>query len=312
MSDPEKSRELIIIGGHYDHLGYRDLRKRKVYWGACDNAAGTAAVLLVAEAFAAGEFRTKRSLMFLLMSGEERGLLGSKHYVSQPTWPIRDTVTMINVDMVGRSDTSKMDVYGKGCGPELDAASERWAKKSKFRFTYKGGSVFTRSDHYPFYKKDIPVLFYTCGMYKDYHDLDDEPRLLNFKQVERIAEHCWRVLRELGDLDARPTFEELTPTGAAGVLGILPQPLNKTQLEALKLGKKKGAIAVAEVKAGKAAADAGVLPEDLILGLAGKYLTNKDPMGELDKIADGLKSGKKVSLLILRGGKRQTVGIRVP
>jgi Peptidase family M28/PDZ domain len=311
-SDPKLSKELIVLGGHYDHLGFRDLRKRKVYWGACDNAAGTVATMMVAEAFAKAEVKPRRSLMFILFSGEERGLFGSKRYCQQPTWPMRDTVAMINVDMIGRNKPNELDVYGKGTGPALDEANERYAKASKFRFTYKGGSVFARSDHYSFYEKKVPVLFFTCGIYNDYHDLDDEAKRLNFGQIERIAEHCWRMLRDIGDREKRPEFHEVEPTGAAGVLGTVLLSLSRSQLEELKLGKKKGAVSVTEVRPGKPGAEAGIQPNDLILGLAGKYLTDKDPMGELDKLADDLKPGRKYTMLLLRNGKREKVGVRIP
>jgi hypothetical protein len=311
-SDPEKSKEVIILGGHYDHLGYRDLRKRKVYWGACDNAAGTVVTMLVAGAFAKAEVKPRRSLMFILFSGEERGLFGSKRYCGQPTWPLRDTVAMINVDMIGRNKSHEIDVYGKGTGPALDEANERYARASKFRFTYKGGSVFERSDHHPFYQKRVPVLFFTCGLYKDYHDLDDEPKRLDFGQLERMAEHCWRLLRDIGDREKRPEFHEVEATGATGVLGTVLLALSKSQLEELKLGKKRGAVAVTEVRPGKPGEEAGVRPEDLILGLAGKYLTDKDPMGELDDLTDGLKPGRKYAMLILRDGKKEKVAVKVP
>jgi hypothetical protein len=314
-SDPERAREAIVLGGHYDHLGYRDLRKRKVYWGACDNAAGTAAVMLVAEAFARAEHRPARSLVFLLFSGEERGLLGSKHYVGKPTWPIGDTVAMINIDMLGRNEPHGLDVYGKGTGPEMDALNERHARASKLRLDFKGGSVFSRSDHFPFYEARVPVLFFTCGLYNDYHDLDDDARGIHYGHVERVAEHCWRILRDLAELPERPSFEELTPTGAAGVLGFVPVVLSRSQLEEHRLGKKRGAVAVGEVRAGKAAADAGIQPDDLVLGLAGKLLTNEDPLGELDEIADEMKqkrSGRKVAILVLREGKPEKIGIVIP
>ncbi|MHC4469577.1 MAG: M28 family peptidase [Planctomycetota bacterium] len=310
-SDPELSKQVMVLGAHYDHIGYRDLRKRKIYWGADDNASGTTAVMLVAEAFARGELKPRRSVMFILFSGEERGLFGSKHYVARPTWPIADTVAMINLDMVGRNEASRLDVYGNRSSPELDEANSKHEKASKFKFRFKGGSVFSRSDHFPFYKRNIPVLFFNSGLHKDYHSLGDEPKRINWGKLERSAEHCYRVLWEIGEQEKRPTFKEIAPSGAAGVLGLVPVPIPPEELEAHKLKRGKGAVAVTDVMRGTPAEKAGVKVGDLVLGLAGKYLTDEDPMGELDQLAEKMEKRKKYPLLLKRDGKKKTVTVKI-
>jgi hypothetical protein len=310
-TDPELSKELIVLGAHYDHIGFRDLRKRKVYWGADDNASGTTAVLMVAEAFASGRLRPRRSIMFQFFTGEERGLLGSKHYVNRPTWPLGRTVAMLNLDMVGRNDAPRMDIYGNRSSPELDSANAALMEESKFRFEYKGGSIFTRSDHYSFYQKNIPVIFFTSGLHKDYHDLDDEPQALVLGKIERIAEHIYRLLWEIGNRDGRPTFQTIAPSGAAGVLGFAPEPIATTEASELDLGKGRGGVRALEVMRGTPAEAAGVQKGDIILGLAGKYLSDKEPLSELDALADALASRKKHPLLLLRDGRKKQVTIEV-
>ncbi len=311
-SDAEKGREVIVLGAHYDHIGYRDLRKGRIFFGADDNASGTTAVLMVAEALAAGGVRPRRSVVFVFFSAEERGLFGSKHYVSSPARPLGDTVAMLNFDMVGRNDPERMDVYGNRSSPELDEANARLMKESGFRFAYKGGSVFAASDHYAFYERDIPVLFFTSGLHEDYHALDDEPRALAFGKVERIAEHAVRLVFDIGNRDARPTFAKIAPSGAVGVLGFRPVALSPADLSELPLDKGKGAVEVGEVMHGTPAEAAGVQKGDYVLGIAGKYLSAADPTGELDALADGIERRKKIPLLLLRGASRRTVPVEVP
>jgi hypothetical protein len=250
--------------------------------------------------------------MFLFFSGEERGLFGSKHYVSAPTWPLSETVSMFNLDMVGRNEPTRMDVYGNRSSPELDAANAKFAKASKFKFEYKGGSIFSRSDHYAFYERGIPVLFFTSGIHKDYHDLDDEPKRLSVGKIERAAEHCFRLLFEIGMAEKRPTYQKIAPSGAVGVLGLIPVAMSASEMKAQKLGKRKGAVEVGEVMRGTPAEAANIQVGDLILGLAGKFLTDQDPMSELDALADGLERGKKALLLLQRGRSRKTVPVEIP
>jgi len=311
-ADPAKAAETIILGAHYDHIGFLDLKKRKVFWGADDNASGTAGVMLVAKAFANAPIRPDRTILFVLFSGEERGLLGSKAYVGRPSRPLADTIVMLNFDMLGRNDAARMDVYGSQSSPELDEANMRLMKEAKFRFERKGGSVFRRSDHFTFYEKKIPVLFFNSGMHGDLHDLDDEPKKINFKKVERAAEHVWRLIWDLANREKRPTFVDIPPSGAAGILGFQPDQMSKSDAKELKLPKKKGAVRVRGVDPDGAAQEAGLLAGDVIIGLAGKYLSYKDALGDLDALADKMKKGQKASLLVLRGGRPKKLVVKRP
>jgi C-terminal processing protease CtpA/Prc len=269
-------------------------------------------VLLVAEAFAKATIRPRRTIVFALFSGEERGLHGSKHYVKHPTRPIADTVVMLNFDMLGRNDPGQMDIYGSESSPELDEANMRLMKASKLRFKKKGGSVFQRSDHYSFYLADVPVLFFNSGMHGDLHGLGDEAKKINFKKVERAAEHAWRLIWDLGNRDQRPTFKRVPPSGAAGIFGFTPDQMSKDDMTSLKLGKKMGAVRVRTVEPDGAGAAAGLAPGDVIYALAGKSLKEKDPLGDLDTIADKLKKGGKYGLSVLRDGRPKKLKVVRP
>ncbi|MEN8150460.1 MAG: M20/M25/M40 family metallo-hydrolase [Planctomycetota bacterium] len=305
----ERAKETIVLGAHYDHIGHLDRKKMKVFWGADDNASGTAGVLLVAGAFAKAGMRPDRTIVFVLFSGEERGLHGSDHYVKHPARPLADTVTMLNFDMLGRNDASRMDVYGSRSSPELSEANLRLARAAKFKFRLEGGSVFQRSDHFRFYQRDIPVLFFNSGMHGDLHALGDEPKKINFKKVERIAEHAWRLIWEIANRETRPTFKKIPPEGAAGILMFVPDQMSIDEAKELGLPKKKGGVRVRTVDAGGAGAEAGLQAGDVIFGLAGKYLDDKNPLKDLDRIADKLKVGQKASLLVLRDGRPKKLSV---
>jgi len=311
-ADPAKAKETIVLGAHYDHIGFLDLKKRKVFWGADDNASGTAGVLLVARAFAQAQIRPDRTILFILFSGEERGLLGSKAYVGRPARPLADTIAMLNFDMLGRNDAARMEVYGSQSSPELDEANMRLMKEARFQFERKGGSVFRRSDHFTFYEKKIPVLFFNSGMHGDLHDLDDEPKKINFKKVERAAEHAWRLIWDLANREKRPTFTDIPPSGAAGILGFQPDQMSKSEAKELRLPKKKGAVRVRALDTGGPAEAAGVLVGDVIFGLAGKYLSDRDALGDLDALADRMKKGQSAPLLVLREGRPKKLVVKRP
>jgi hypothetical protein len=309
---PERAKETIVLGAHYDHIGFLDLKKRKIFYGADDNASGTAGVLLVARAFADAPIRPDRTIVFVLFSGEERGLLGSERYVKGPPRPLADTIAMLNFDMLGRNDSGRLDVYGSQSSPELDEANMRLMKLAKFKFERKHDSVFTRSDHFEFYKRDIPVLFFNSGMHGDLHDLDDVPQKINFKKVERAAEHAWRLIWDLANREQRPTFVKIPPAGAAGIFGFQPDQMSKTEAKEVGLPKKKGGVRVRAVDAGGPGNDAGLLAGDVIFGLAGKYLSDKTALADLDRLADKLKKGQKAPLLVLRDGRPKKLVVTRP
>jgi hypothetical protein len=193
--------ELIVITGHYDHIG-RD--GDKIYNGADDDGSGTVSVMEIAEAFAKAKAEGKgprRSILFMTVSGEEKGLFGSQYYVENPTFPLENTVANLNIDMVGRVDKKNKDnpdyIYLIGSdklSTELHKISENANStytKLNLDYTYNHpddpNRFYYRSDHYNFAKNNIPVIFYFNGTHEDYHKETDTVEKINFNVMEKRA-----------------------------------------------------------------------------------------------------------------------------
>ncbi|RYG24500.1 M28 family peptidase [bacterium] len=201
-SDPKLKNEYIGIGGHLDHLG---VVNGVVYPGADDDASGCTAVALVAKGFAASSVKPKRSILFMTFFGEEMGLLGSKHLVDNSPVPIDKMVAEFQMDMVGRDsdgvqngDESRVDkreenvdtirlVGSKRISTELDTTIQEMNKYVGFRFKYDAEDVYTRSDHYNFAAKGIPIAFLFDGFHPDYHQPTDTVDKINFNKVVSAA-----------------------------------------------------------------------------------------------------------------------------
>ena len=208
----EKPDEIVVISAHLDHVGVKD---GKVYNGADDDGSGTVAVLEIAEAFQKAlkdGFRPKRSILFLHVTGEEKGLLGSKFYVENPIFPIANTVVNLNIDMVGRIDDRHKDnpnfVYLIGAdklSTELHDLSEAMnSKYTNISLDYKYNDesdpnrFYYRSDHYNFAKYNVPIIFYFNGTHEDYHQHTDTPDKINYDLLEnrsRLIFHtAWEIV----------------------------------------------------------------------------------------------------------------------
>ena len=208
----EKPEEYIIISSHLDHVGTRD---GKIYNGADDDGSGTVALLEIAEAFnrASQEgYGPKRSVVFIHLTGEEKGLLGSKYYSDNPLYPIANTVANLNIDMVGRLDPKRENpnpnyIYLIGSdrlSQELHEVSEAInTKYTQLELDYTFNTeddpnrFYFRSDHYNFAKKNIPIIFYFNGTHEDYHKHTDTPDKINYpilaKRTKLIFHTAWEL-----------------------------------------------------------------------------------------------------------------------
>ena len=213
----EKPEEVIVVSAHYDHLGKRG---DDIYNGADDNGSGTSTVLELAEAFALAKeqgLRTKRSVLFLLVTGEEKGLLGSKYYSENPLFPIENTIANVNVDMVGRVDSKYQDnpdyIYVIGSdrlSSDLHQVNESMNQKYcnlTLDYTYNSESdpnrYYYRSDHYNFAKKGVPAIFYFNGTHADYHRHTDTVEKINFEKMEKVGKLIFHTIWELADREER-------------------------------------------------------------------------------------------------------------
>ncbi len=201
-SDSLLKKEFVLVTAHYDHLGMPD--STIIYHGADDNASGTSAVIAIARAFAAAKKQgvgPKRSVICMLVSGEEKGLLGSQFYTEFPIFPLSKTIVDINIDMIGRVDdrhTNKPDyIYVIGSdrmSNELHYINERAnSTYTKLDLDYKYNAkddpnhFYERSDHYNFAKKGVPAIFYFNGTHADYHKPTDTADKINFDAMTKRA-----------------------------------------------------------------------------------------------------------------------------
>lgn len=204
--------EVIVLLAHYDHLG---LKGKEVYNGADDNASGTAALIEMAEAFNLAKEMgggIKRSVLILLVAGEEKGLLGSQYYCQNPLFSMEQTKAVLNIDMIGRTD---QDHYGKPnylyvigsnfISPDLHRINEEQNDKySQLHLDYRYNDkkdpnrFYFRSDHYPFAMRNVPAIFYFSGIHSDYHRTTDTYDKIDFSKLQLLSRHifytAWRLV----------------------------------------------------------------------------------------------------------------------
>jgi hypothetical protein len=209
--------EVLVITSHYDHVGTRD---GEVYNGADDDGSGTVAVMEIAESFAMAKkdgHGPRRSILFMNVSGEEKGLLGSEYYTNEPVIPLERTVANLNIDMIGRIDPMHQDnpeyVYVIGSdrlSTELHEINEKAnATYTELILDYKYNAeddpnrFYYRSDHYNFAKYRIPIIFYFNGVHKDYHQPGDTPDKINYDVLARRARLVFHTAWQLVNQDKR-------------------------------------------------------------------------------------------------------------
>jgi len=208
--------ELIIITAHYDHLGKHD---SLVFNGADDDGSGTVATLEIAEAFMLAKkagHGPRRSILIMPVSGEEKGLLGSRYYTDHPVYPLENTVANLNIDMIGRLDDwhdTANYVYLIGAdrlSQELHDISEQVNKEYiglNLDYTFNEeddpNRYYYRSDHYNFAKNNIPVIFYFNGVHEDYHKASDTVEKIDFEKIQTITRLIFLTAWELANRDER-------------------------------------------------------------------------------------------------------------
>ena len=209
----EKPEEVIVISAHYDHVG---IENGDVYNGADDDGSGTSALLEIAQAFQMAKkagHGPKRSILFLHVTGEEHGLLGSRYYSENPLFPLANTVADVNIDMIGRRDALHADtnnyVYIIGANrlsSELDHISATMNQKYvgldldyRFNDPKDPNRFYERSDHYNFAKFGIPSVFFFNGVHADYHKKSDEPNKIEYDALEKRTQLAFVIAWELAN-----------------------------------------------------------------------------------------------------------------
>ncbi|MFG6685977.1 M28 family peptidase [Mariniflexile sp. HNIBRBA6329] len=220
----EKPEEIIVISAHLDHLGISD--NGQINYGADDDGSGTVAIMEIAQAFNIAKKEghgPKRSILFLHLTAEEIGKRGSEFYVNNPIFPLENTITDLNIDMIGRVDeahkNNKNYIYLIGSdrlSKELHYISEKVNNTFfnidldyRFNAEREKNSYYTRSDHYNFASKGIPVIFYFNGEHNDYHQPTDTPDKIEYDLLEKRAKlifaTAWQIANQTKRLEVDAT-----------------------------------------------------------------------------------------------------------
>ncbi|RME70592.1 MAG: M20/M25/M40 family metallo-hydrolase [Planctomycetota bacterium] len=215
-SAPEQQAGHVVIGAHYDHLGHGQTgslalfgEKGEIHNGADDNASGSAALLEIAEAFATLEPRPERSVVFVWFDAEEQGLIGSQYYVEHPRFPLRRCAAMFNLDMVGRARDGRVAVLGATSGEGLERIVLGAARRNRLDATLVPYMV-PNSDHFSFYRKKVPVAFFTTGLHADYHRPSDDADRIDMQTLVRIARCAFDAARTVAaTAGPRPAWHEV-------------------------------------------------------------------------------------------------------
>jgi Tol biopolymer transport system component len=307
------SRECVLIGAHYDHLGYgeagamrRKGEENKIHPGADDNASGVSVVLELAAALSHERQRNpqrfSRGILFALWSGEELGLLGSSYFAEHPAWPLTNIVAYLNFDMVGRLRENKLDLQGTGSSPA-------WPRLIEKRNVAAGFNLVLQEDPYlptdvtALYPKHIPVLNFFTGSHEEYHRPADTPATLNYEGLERIAKFARGLILDLVALSDRPSYLVVARSDAGGAsretlrayLGTIPD--YATEVKGVKLSG---------VRAEGPADKGGLKGGDVIVEFGGQKVAN---IYDYTYALDAVKIGQPVKVVVIRDGKSVTLSV---
>lgn len=302
----KKSDEVIIIGAHYDHLGYGEFGSLyrgdtpRIHNGADDNASGTAGLIELAQYF--GKYRPETDLLFVAFSGEEMGLLGSAHFVEEPPVNLDNTLAMINMDMIGRMEDHKLIIFGTGTTSDWEEILLVANTDSlKIQLVKDGTGA---SDHTSFYYKNIPVLHYFTDTHSDYHRPSDDVEYINNEGIAKITEHIVRVIEYLDGIDKEqmafieaPGKQRQSMRLEGPTLGVLPD-----------YGYDGTGMKITGVNAEEPAANAGLKAGDIIIKLGGLEL---DDIYDYMAALNTLEKGETTTITILRNGEQITLELQL-
>ncbi|MEL7003082.1 MAG: M28 family peptidase [Bacteroidota bacterium] len=226
LEGTDLKEELVVLTAHYDHIGRNG---EEINNGADDDGSGTSAIMEMAEAFVKAKKEGKgprRSILFMTVTGEEKGLLGSSYYAANPVFPLENTIVDLNIDMIGRIDEEHADdpnyVYLVGSdrlSTELHEISEKVNEtytEFNLDYTYNAEShpdrIYYRSDHWSFAKNNVPVIFYFNGVHEDYHKPTDTIDKIEFDLLTRRTKLVFHTAWVLANRDTRPTVDKIQDT----------------------------------------------------------------------------------------------------
>lgn len=297
--------ETIVIGAHYDHVGFGGANSlapgsNEVHNGADDNASGTSVLLELARRLGKRHGEFSRRLVFIAFTGEELGLLGSARYCKEPVFPLERTVAMLNLDMVGRLQDEKLIVYGTGTSERWEPLLNKLGPAGNFQLSFKPEG-FGPSDHSSFYAKQIPVLHFFTGNHPDYHRPSDDWEKINADGMTRVANLLEGIVDAIVNDPERPGYIEVKTAVAANrggnrpYFGTIPD-----------FGTEEPGYSVTGAAPGSPAEAAGLKGGDRIIQLGPHKVTGLD---DFDLALRKFQAGDTVDVIVVR--KQQEVTLRV-
>lgn len=310
------ANEFVVVGAHYDHLGFGLLGHQigpvgPVYHGADDNASGTATVVELASRFARRSAALPRTLVFICFSGEEEGLIGSKYFVDDPPIPLDKIVAMLNFDMVGRVRDETLFVGGQGTAGDFDSILASAQQHSKFTVKSVGRGGMGPSDHMAFAMKRIPVMFLFSGIEVDYHRPTDIASKINFAGIQEVEAFATDVIDGMLHMPRGPYVLEADqdsfnmfgtdmstsrPTRRV-ILGIVPEYNSENSMVG---------VLVASAIPGTPADAGGLKSGDLLVQFGDQKIQN---LTDLTLALNQHKPGEKVTIKFLRDKNSMTAEI---
>ncbi len=294
----------VVIGGHYDHLGYggagsRNPGSHAIHYGADDNASGTAGVMEAARYLYQSDY-TSNNYIFIAFSAEEKGLLGSRHFTLSDAYDMDSVSYMFNLDMIGRMEDKNITLYGTGTSPVWPSLIDLHAEEDlEVRLSPSGQGG---SDHTHFYRQQIPVIFFFTGIHEDYHRPSDTPDKINYDGIHTILNFMYDMIGSLDEL-GEPEFTKtaVTRRGATNrqgpVLGLMPD--HAFEGEGLKV------MAVTE---DQPAQRAGMEDGDIIVRVGE---TRVSDIYTYMEALGSLKTNDTVSVTVIREGEELELEIKL-
>ncbi|MEO8190304.1 MAG: M28 family peptidase [Acidobacteriota bacterium] len=304
------AKEVVVIGAHYDHLGYGGAgsmkpNTRAIHHGADDNASGTAAVLLAARKLTAdlASQTNRRTVVFALFSGEEVGLAGSSWLVAHPPFPFENVKAMVNLDMVGALQNDELIVLGTESAKEWAAAIAPLGEEAGLKILGRGDG-YGPSDQTSFYAKQVPVLHFFTGTHIRYHTPEDTADAINAAGGAKVIDFTARVGEALALGRVTPLYARSAAAppmegdrrGYGSYLGTVP---DFKAMEATE-----GGVLLSDVRTGGPADLAGIRGGDRILAMAGTKIAN---LYDMTYALEDHKPGETIDVVVERGGEKKTL-----
>ena len=319
-SDPELANEVILVSGHYDHVGFGTPRNSfgpigQVHNGADDNASGVSAILEIIEALQTGQIQTRRSLLFAFWDGEELGLIGSTHWARNPTLPLNRVKLMINLDMVGWLRDGKIEIYGTRSGYGLRRLMCQSVQPPLWlNFSWE---LQDTSDHWPFFQRGIPVTLVHTGLHDHYHRPSDDVERINHEGLKEVSRYLLEVLLHAASVDQLPKYRSeargenpsmqrrreraASPTPPRIGISWRLLPGESTRPEDAHTAEAR--LLVTRVNPGSPAARAGLQVGDQLVAV------NRRPIQDLVEFQQNMQRAEgSITMTLVRGASTGTIG----